>query len=106
MATEDGSTALLREISRGFLYALFRGEKLLFRGMEKFEKDSPEKPSSTTKYHLKYLQYTLTALLGYGRYSNIFTGKCFNLFYVMETINQGVIYGKQNYSFEYRIDFP
>ena len=74
--------------------------------LENFEKDAAENPSSTTEYHLKYLQYTLTAPFGYGRYLNIFTGNVFNLFYVMETINQGVIYGKQNYSFEYRIDFP
>ena len=74
--------------------------------LENFEKDAVKNPLSTTEYHLKYLQYIPTAIFGYGRYSAIFTGNVFNLFYVMETINQGVIYGKQNYSFEYRIDFP
>ena len=74
--------------------------------MENFEKDSAEKSSSTIEYHLKDFRYIQTVPFGYGRYSNIFTGNIFNLFYVMETINQGVIYGKQNYSFEYRIDFP
>ena len=92
-------------LKRVFL-CLDSGKEPFLRGMENFEKDAAEKPSSTTEYHLKYLQYIPTALLGYGRYLNIFTGKCFNLFYVMETNITGVIYDKQNYSFEYRIDFP
>ena len=61
---------------------------------------------STTEYHLKDFRYIQMVILGYERYSAIFTGNVFNLFYVMETTNQGVIYDKQSHSFEYRIDFP
>ena len=33
---------------------------------------------------MKDFRYIQTVILGYGRYSAIFTGKCFNLFYVIE----------------------
>jgi len=53
--------ALLRAIPRGFSYALIRGEMPFGNIREAVSENISGKPSSTTEYHLKYLQYTLTA---------------------------------------------
>ena len=50
---------LERNLKRVFL-CLDSGKEPFFRGMENFEKDSAEKSSSTTEYHLKDFRYIQT----------------------------------------------